>query len=134
MNGLAEIQSYLGSCTEIRTKLEINIYASDNKWQLKEDLRESAFLCVAGGDHVSGFFPTTKYRKSIPRSYFGELIKARSLYWQFGTKPHSALQQKCMWEYLDIERFHASCSNIASMLISLMSFKMCGLIHYHQLL
>lgn len=27
MNGLAEIQSYLGSCTEIRTKLEINIYA-----------------------------------------------------------------------------------------------------------
>ena len=80
MNGLAEIQSYLGSCTEIRTKLEINIYASDNKWQLKEDLRESAFLCVAGGDHVSGFFQTTKYRKSIPRSYFGELIKARSLY------------------------------------------------------
>lgn len=80
MNGLAEIQSYLGSCTEIRTKLEINIYASaNNKRQLKEDLREAAFLCVARGDHVSGFFPSTKYRKNIPTSYFGELIKARSL-------------------------------------------------------
>lgn len=79
MNGLAEIQSSLGSCTEIGTKLEISIYAcANNKKQPKEDLREAAFLCVAG-DHVSGFFPTTKYRKNIPRSCFGELIKARSL-------------------------------------------------------
>ena len=79
MNGLAEIQSYLGSCTEIGTKLEINIYAcANNKRQPKEDLREAAFLCVSGA-HVSGFSPTTKYRKNIPRSYFDELIKARSL-------------------------------------------------------
>lgn len=78
MNGLAEIQSYLGSCTEIRTKLEINIYAhANNKRQPKEDLRKAAFLCVA--DHVSGFFPTTQYRKNIPRSCFCELIKAVSL-------------------------------------------------------
>ena len=46
INGLAEVQSCLGSSSENKTKLEINIHAGANKRQAEEESQGSLLSCV----------------------------------------------------------------------------------------